>query len=142
MAVRADNLQELSLRLAAPRRDQDFQFAAEIAAGERIRILQHLVTRSGENQLAPVFAGAGAQVHHVIGRHDGVGIMFDHQQRVAEIAQTFQDFDQAVRIAGMQAYGGFVQHIQSADELDALGLSAGERGGQAIERKIIEADFV
>ncbi len=104
---------------------------------------------AGENHLAAVFAGAGAEIENVIGGEDGVGIVLDDQERVAEIAQAFQDVDEAMRVARMQADGRLIENVERADEmraercgqLDALGFAAGESGGEAIERKILEADF-
>src|ERR1700678_17801 len=105
VAARAENLDEFSLGLAAARRDQDFQFAAEVAPGDRVRIFQHLVTSAGKNQLTAVLAESGTKVQKVVGGHDGVGIVFDYEQRIAQNAQAFQDFDQAVGSARVQADG-------------------------------------
>ena len=81
---------------------------------------------------------------------DGVGIVFDDENRVAEIAEGFQDVDEALRVARMQADGRFVEYIKRADEmrterggkLDALRFAAGKCGGEAIERQVIEANFI
>ena len=79
-----------------------------------------------------------------------VGIMLDDENGVAEIAQRFEDVDQALGVARMQANGRLVEDIERADEmraerrgeLDALGFAAGKRGGEAVEREVVEADFV
>ena len=50
----------------------------------------------------------------------------------------------------VQADGGLVEHVAGAHqaraeaggELDALGLAAGERGGEAVEGEVFEADVV
>ena len=113
-------------------------------------IRQHCVARAGENQFAAVFARAGAEIEHVIGGQDRVRIVLHHQQRVAQIAQALQNFNQAVRVARMQADGRLIQHVQRAHQmraqrrgqLDALRFAAGKRGGQPVERQIIEAHFV
>ena len=97
-----------------------------------------------------MFAGAGTKVHDVVRGHDGVGVVFDDEERVAEVAQAFEDFDQAVGIARVQANGRLVEDVERADQagaersgkLDALGLTAGKRGGETVERKVIEPDFV
>ena len=109
-----------------------------------------LVARAGEEQLAAELAGAGAEVEHVIGGGDGVGIVLDDQDGVAQIAQALENFDQAMRVARMQADGRLVEHVERADQmraersgqLDALRFAAGKRGGEAVEREVIEADFV
>ena len=49
--------------------------------------------------LAPVDAGAGAEIDHVIGGADRVLVMLDHDHRVAEIAQALQRFEQPVVVA-------------------------------------------
>ena len=103
-----------------------------------------------KSNLAAELSGAGTEVENIIGCGDGVGVVLDHQDRVAQIAQALEDFDEPVRVARMQADGRLVENVERADqmraerrgELNALGLAAGERGGQAVERKIIEADFI
>ena len=78
------------------------------------------------------------------------GIVLDHQDGVAQIAQALEDFDQPVRVARMQADGRLVEHVKRADQmraerrgqLDALRFAAGKRGGQPVERQVVEADFV
>ena len=138
------------MRLAAAGRNSDAQLAAQITAGERVRILQHRVAGAGKDQFAAVFARAGTQIQHVIGGQDGVGIVFHHQQRIAEIAQALQDFNQAMRIARMQADRRLIQHVERAhqmgaqrsSQLDALRFAAGKCGGEPVEREVIEADFI
>ena len=76
--------------------------------------------------------------------------MLDDQNGVAEIAERFEDVDQALGVARMQADGRLVENVERADEmraerrgeLDALRFAAGERGGEAVEREVVEADFV
>jgi hypothetical protein len=96
------------------------------------------------------FARARAQVQHVIGGGDGVGIVLHHQDGVAQIAQAPQNLDEAVGIARMEADGGLIQHVESAHQmraqrcgqLDALGLAAGKRRGQPVEREVFQADLI
>ena len=103
-----------------------------------------------KEQLAAVFAGAGPEIENVIGGQHGVGIVLDDEDRVAQIAQALQDFDQPMRVARMQSDRRLVEHVQRAHQmraersgqLDALRFAAGERGGEAVEREIFEADFI
>ncbi len=148
--VRAEEAQEFSVGLVAAVGDRDAEFAAEIAAGDGLRLAQHRVVGAGEKQLAAEFAGAGAEIDDRIGGFDRVGIVLDDQNRVAEVAQRFEDVDQALGVARMQTDRRLVEHVERADEmraerrgeLDALGFAAGERGGEAVEREVVEADFV
>ncbi len=76
--------------------------------------------------------------------------MFDHQNRVSQVAQTFQDADQTMRVARVQADRRLIQNIERAYQmraerccqLDALRLAAREGRGESIERQIIQTDFV
>src|SRR5208337_358643 len=90
------------------------------------------------------------QIEDAIRGLNGVRIMLDDEDGVAEIAETLQDVDEALRVARVQANGGLVQDVKRADEmrtqrrgqLDALRFSARESGGQAVEGEVVEADFV
>src|SRR6266851_6317661 len=76
--------------------------------------------------------------------------MLHDKDGVAEVAQRFQDIDEALRVAWMQTDGRFIQNIERSDEvrpqrrrqLNALRFAAGKRRGQAIKRKVIEAHFI
>ncbi len=95
-------------------------------------------------------AGAGAEVEDVVGVADGLFVVLDDEDGVAEIAQRFERMDQPLVVALVQADGGLVEHIQHAaqtgtdlrGQADALAFAAGERGGIAVEREIAEADGV
>ena len=86
----------------------------------------------------------------MVGGADDVGIVLDDEDGVAEVAQGFEDADELGGVAGVQADGGFVEHVERADEtraerggeLDALRFAAGERGAEAVEGEVVEADFV
>ena len=101
----------------------------------------------GDNEAAEP-AGAGAEVEHVVGVADGVFVVLDDEDGVAQVAQPHERFDQAVVVALVQADGGLVEHVENSAqaranlrcEADALAFAAGERGGIAIEREIVEAD--
>ena len=98
----------------------------------------------------PCDAGAGAEVDDVVGPlHDGV-VVLDDEQGVALVAQRLERGDEPLVVAGVQADGRLVEHVEHAGEVgaelggepDALGLAAGERLGGPVERKIAEADVI
>ena len=103
-----------------------------------------------EDDVAAVLARAGAEVDDVVGGAHHVGIVLHHHDRVAEIAQFFEDADQAAGVAAVQSDGRLVEHVAGAHqaraeagrELDALRFAAGERGGEAVERQVLQADVV
>ena len=102
------------------------------------------------DEVAAVLAGAGAEVEDVVGVADGVFVVLDDEDGVAEVAQVFERGDEALIVALVQADGGLVEHVEDAaqpradlrGEADALAFAAGERGGGAVEREVVEADGV
>jgi hypothetical protein len=102
------------------------------------------------DDLAAMHAGAGADVDHMVGGADGILVMFDHDHRVAEVAQVLQRFQQAFIVALVQADGGLVEHVEHAGqagadlrgEPDALAFAARQRAGIARQREVFEADIV
>ena len=100
--------------------------------------------------LPPCSPAPGPEIDDVVGGAHHVGIVLDHHDRVAEVAQLFQDADQPAGVAAVQADGRLVEHVAGAHQpraeaggqLDALRLAAGERGGQPVEREVFEADVV
>ena len=130
---------------------RDAHLSAQIAGGERaVAIGEQLGHGPFEDDLAAVFAGAGAEVDDVIGGAHHVGVVLDDDDRVAELAQLFEDANQAAGVAAVQADGRLVENVAGADEpraerrgeLNTLRFAAGERGGEAVEREVLEPDVV
>ena len=147
---RARQANRLGPGLPAFLRQRNPEFAAEILAGQRGRGASESVPGALKDDLAAVFAGARAQVENVVGGSDDFRIVFDDEHRVSDIAQAQQDFDQALRVARMQADRRLVEHVQRADQrraqrrcqLDALRLSAGQRRGEPVQRQVLQSDVV
>jgi len=86
----------------------------------------------------------------VVGGADYIGIVLDDEDGVAEVAEGFEDTDELGGVSGVEADGGLVEDVEGADEaaaeasgeLDALGFAAGERGGEAVEGEVFEADLL
>ena len=105
-------------------------------------------TGAGDDDLAAVLAGAGADVDDPVGGADGVLVVLDDDQGVAEVAQAHQRLDEPVVVALVQADRRLVEHVEHADqagadlrgEPDALRLAAGERAGGAVEAEVVEPD--
>ena len=87
--------------------------------------MQHLLRRALGGDLAAAIAGAGAEVEQIIGGRDHLAIMFDQDQRVAEIAEVVQGLAAAGVVARMQADGRLVEHVEHA------GQAAADLAGQA-----------
>ena len=77
----------------------------------------------------------GPEVDHVVGRLDGLLVVLDHDDRVAQVAEPAQRAEQPLVVALVQPDARLVQDVEHADqpgadlggEPDALGLAAGER---------------
>src|SRR5229473_8406576 len=112
--------------------------------------LEHGRVRAGKQQLTAKLARAGAQIDDAIRSLDGVRIVFDDEYCVPQVAQRFENINEPLRVAGMQADGRFIEHIERADkmrtersrELDALRFSPRERRRQTIQREVIEAHLI
>ena len=128
----------------------DFDFAGEVLAGERSGFGHDVLRRAGGDEQAAITPGAGAEVEHVVGVADGVFVVLDDQDGVAEVAQVFERVEQALVVALVQADGGLVEDVEDAaepgadlrGEADALAFASGEGGGGAVEREVVEADGV
>ena len=74
----------------------------QIFAGQRVFAVEQLLDRAGNDDLSPVLAGARTNVDGPVGSPDRVFIVLNHDQGVAEVAQTYERFDQAVVVALVQ----------------------------------------
>ena len=76
----------------------------------------------------------------------GVLVVFDDDQRVAQVAETFEGFQKLCVVPLMEADAGLVEDIQNAHQRraylgrqpDSLALPAGKGSGGAGERQIVE----
>ena len=96
-----------------------------------------------------MLAGTGADVDHVVGYADGVLVVLDHQDGVAEIPEPLESLDQLVVVALVEADGGLIEDVEDPDEAgadlgreaDPLRLSSGQRRGGAVQVEVVEADI-
>ena len=68
--------------------------------------MQDLIESPFSNELSPVFASSRAQIQNAIRCAHDVGIMLHHQDRVPEVAQILQDFDQPMSVRGCSPMEG------------------------------------
>ncbi len=144
-AVDGDPLAGERTRLGAM---EDAASAGEISAGERFGAGHDVCRCALGDDVAAEAAGAGAEIENIVGVADGFFVVFDDEDGVAEIAEPDEGFDEAGVVALMEADGGLVEDVEDAaearadlrGEADALAFAAGERGGIAVEREVVEAD--
>ena len=94
-------------------------------------------------------AGPWANVHQVIGGPDGVFVVLDHDQGVAQVPQAVEGVEQAIVVALVEANAGLVEHVEHprqprtdlGGEANALGFAAGEGHGGAVQSQVVEPDI-
>ena len=130
--------------------DFDLAFAGEECAGDAACFVGDFVGSAEGDDFAAADAGAGAEVDEVVGGPHRVFVVLDDDDRVAEVAELGERVEQALVVARVEADRGFVEDVEHADEAaadlageaDALRFAAGERGGGAVEREVVEADVL
>ena len=130
------------------RRQRDRASAGQVRAGERVRVGQQPLDRAGVHHVPAVLPRAGADVHGPVGGTDGVLVVLDHDQRVAQVAQPDQGLDQPAVVPLVQPDARLVQHVEHPDQPgadlggqpDPLRLAAGQAGGGSAERQVVQAD--
>ena len=111
------------------------------------RVLVEVLDRAAVDDLATVLAGAGADVDDPVGGADGVLVVLDDDQGVAEVLEPHQRLDEALVVALVQADGRLVEDVEDADQAgadlgrqpDALGLAAGQRARGPVQGEVVEA---
>ena len=102
--------------------------------------------RAFRDHLTAMHAGSRADVQNGVRGADGFFVVFHHEHRVAQVAQVLERTQQARVVALMQPDGRLVEDVHDAGEprahlagqTNALGFTAGQRFGTAIERQIVE----
>ncbi len=127
------------------RRMRDMLAAAEILARERVR-RTNVARRAVIHDRAAALARAGAHVDQPVGREHHRRIVFDHDQRIARVAQPLHRLDNPREVARMQPDARFVEHEQGFRErraerrrqVDPLHLAARQRAALPVERQVAE----
>ena len=92
----------------------NFDGARKIAPGQRLRSGSDFLWLAGGNQVASGITGARSKVDNIIGAANGVFIMLDDENGIAEIAQLFQRMKQAIIVSRVQSNRRLIQNIQDA----------------------------
>ncbi len=145
--ARPDDFQRLAVSCPPHLRDRDLFAPRQVRAGQRPGVCEDLLRRAFRDDAPAVFARGRPEVHHPVRGQDRVGVVFDDQHGVAEVAQSLERVEQAVVVARMQSNGGFVQNVEHAHqarthlggESDALGLPPRKCGGGAAEGQVVES---
>src|SRR4029077_11341320 len=131
-----------------PRRDRNAQLAAQVAPGERVGVLQHVVEHARDHDFTAVTAGARSQIHEVVGRADRLLVVLYDEHHVPDVAQLLERREQARVVALVQADRRLVEDIEdphqpAADlrrEPDALRLAPRQGVRGPAQRQVVQAN--
>ena len=120
----------------------------EVGPGERLGALLEALDRAGVDDPSAVLAGAGADVDHPVRGADGVLVVLDDDEGVAEVAQPRQRVDQPAVVALVEPDRRLVEDVEHADQArpdlrgqpDALRLATGQRRRRPRQRQVVEPD--
>ena len=132
----------------ALRRHCDRLAAGEVVAGDRALDVLDADDRAAVDHLAAAGPGAGAEVDDVVGRADGVLVVLDHDDAVAEVAEPAHGADQPLVVALVQADRRLVEDVEHAGQFgadlrgqaDALRLAARQGRAAAVQGQVLEPD--
>ncbi len=129
----------------------DRQLPLQVGARQRsVAVRQQVRGRALEDELSAVLARAGPEIDDVVRGADGLFVVLDDHDGVAEIAQPRERRQQRTVVALVQTDRRFVEDVKDAGqvrsdlrrEADALPFSAGQRRGAAAEGQVTHADVV
>ena len=126
----------------------DRSLAGKELPGRRRLAREHVIDRSLHHHLAAVDPGSGTHLHQVVGGADGVFVVLDDDDRVADVAQALQRGDHLHVVLRVQADARLVEHVEHphqprADlrgQTDPLRLAAGKRARATVEVQVVQSD--
>src|SRR5262249_14077411 len=96
--------------------DRDAKVAPKVPRGERSRMPENVGHGSFRHDLATEPSRPGTQVDDVVRGPNGVLVMLDDDDGVAEITQPLECAQQPLVVALMQPDAGLVEDIEHADQ--------------------------
>jgi hypothetical protein len=145
----ADDLQLAgTVDLAALRRDLDLAASREVVTGQGPLVGEEVLEQARVDHFTAVLPRPRSDVDDPVGLGDGVLVVLDDDEGVAEVPQPREGLDQPAVVALVQADRRLVQDVQYAHESrsdlrgepDALGLSAGQRARRPFQVEVLEPD--
>ncbi len=129
-------------------RNVDRSATAEVIPRDRVRLGDDGRERPLGDDLAAVLAGAGADVDDVVGRADGVLVVFDDDEGVAEIPEPEERLDEPLVVPLVQPDRRFVEDVEHAHQTrtdlggqaDPLRFATRQGSGASRQGQVVEAD--
>ena len=111
--------------------------------------ITELLDRAAHDDMTAVLSGTGADVDDPVGYADGVLIVLDDDERIAEVTKSDKCLDEPAVIALVKADARLIENVEHPDkpgadlcrEANALSLTAGEGGRRPVQRKVMQSDI-
>ncbi|OPZ44246.1 MAG: hypothetical protein BWY93_00638 [Euryarchaeota archaeon ADurb.BinA087] len=131
-------------------RDIYLQSSRQVLSREGLTAPLDLCGGSFRYHVPAVEAGARPHVHNIIGAPYGILVMFDHDERVPEVAEPPEGVDQLLVVFLVEADRGLIEHVQHSHQVgpdlgcqaDPLGLTARKGAGIPREGEVAEPDLL
>ena len=141
----ADDFQKGAIPLAPFLRNGDILGPLQILARQRLRAGHDVIGRALGDDSAAVFPCFRSDIDDIIGSTHGVFIVFDDDERIAQVAQALESFQELVVVPLVQADGRFVQDIEDADQTrpdlggqaDTLSFAAGQGASRPRQCQVV-----
>src|SRR5262249_49503968 len=104
-----------SLTYLSSRREQDLLFPAEMVPGHGAGTVEDLPISALEYHFTARGAVARTEIDDLIRGADDVGLMLNHDNRVAAITEAFENPHQPGGVPRVESDAGFVEHIECVD---------------------------
>ncbi|OPY59890.1 MAG: hypothetical protein A4E57_04636 [Syntrophorhabdaceae bacterium PtaU1.Bin034] len=88
------------------------QPVGHIKTRDRFFVCFQLLGSAAEHQVAPVFACSRAQIEHIIRAKDGIVIVFDYDNRVAQVPKLLQSGKKPFVVPLVKADARLIEHVE------------------------------
>ena len=120
----------------------------QVVAGEAVGGVEQSRQGAGVDDPPAPLPGARADVDDPVGRADGVLVVLDDNEGVAQVPQALKGLDEAGVVPLVQPDAGLVEHVEDPDQpradlggqADALRLPARQGRGAAGQAQVVQAD--
>ena len=118
-------------------------------SGEGVGVVRERLKGAHAENLSSFSSTPWAHFHHAIRSANGVFIMLDNHHGIASRDKFFKGIEQKDIVAGVQADGGLVQHVEDTTEAGAqlsrqpypLNLSTAQALGGPVQGQIMKSHF-
>ena len=95
---------EFAAAFAAFGRNGNAFFAVKVLSRQTAAVFEHVFDRAAGYDFSAQRTGSRSHIHQVVGGADGIFVVFNDDNGVADVAQTSEGFEQTVVIALVKAY--------------------------------------